>query len=459
MAIFVLAVFMVSIVPAVFAQNIVKRLIPTPEYVEDNATDDIVASESGSGEPSIREQVVERAMISEAVRKGIPILKSVAARRIQEMGKEDFREEKRMILQMAVGKCDQTDDPEACEERLQERVQKVEALGEAALVRLQNFEQRKLNKIAGFNEIQQDEDFKKFKEENAYKARKIAASELKNVKQQYLKIKERYNISKQRFSETKEKFTRAKERVQECTEDESAECQMIREEIRVNAQEHVSNIADVIIEHLNKVRSRIESNEDLTEEEAAEMLDEIEDYIAEIKEAKNTILASESKEEVLQAVNQIKNKWQIMEKRLGVTVGRTVNARVGGIIVKSEQLGIKLERIMERMAENGIDTNGIQVHVDEFDSSIESAKENYKAAMDKFTEAKTKDVPDTAIVREGQQLMKDAHAALKDAQSKLREIVLSINQAGGASELEEDESEEALALVDEEIVAEEVSEE
>ncbi|MCK5026163.1 MAG: hypothetical protein KAS15_06210, partial [Nanoarchaeota archaeon] len=43
------------------------------------------------------------------------VVKSVAVRRIQEMNKEQFREEKEFLLEKAIEKCDETDDPEACE--------------------------------------------------------------------------------------------------------------------------------------------------------------------------------------------------------------------------------------------------------------------------------------------------------------------------------------------------------
>ena len=441
MAIFVLTVFLVSIAPTAFAQTISARMVrPTG----DNMTVTAVSEVSGA---------------AKAVRAEKPVIQSVAARKIAVMNTEQFREQKEVLLQKAIEKCSLTDAPEECSQNLQQRVETVKNLGEKALERVQTFEERKLNKVAGFRELQEDEDFKVFNKENAFKARTIAASKITEAKQDYLAAKGRFTMAKQRFDETTEKFARAKERVNECEGNEDEECQIAREEIRIRAQEHVSNIADTIIEHLNQVRNRIESNEDLSEEDAAEMIDEVESYIEEIEDAKETILTSESKEEVLEAVNNVRDRWQNMQNRLGVIVGNTVNARVGGIIVQSEQLQIKLERILERMAENGRDTDSIETLVDEFGDSIEEAKADYKAAIGKFREAKDMETPGSALVQEGHNLMKEAHAALKEAQSKLREIVLAIKQAGGSVELEGDESEEALALADEEVVLEEGTEE
>lgn len=388
------------------------------------------------------------------------IMKSVAVRRIQEMNKEEFREEKQILLEKAIQKCDETDDPETCQQKLRVRVEQIQKIGTAALTRVQNFEQRKLEKITEFNNLQEDKDFSKFKEENAFKARKIAETKIQQAKKAYLVAKEKFTNARNKADETKDKFKLAKEKVLKCKGDEGEECEGIRAQINTKAKEHVMNIADVILEHLNKIKSRVESNEDLSDEEAAEMIAELDAQIAEIEAAKETIEISESKEEIIKATKEIKNSWQRMKKNVEVTVGKLVNARIGGIIVKSEQLQIKLERIMERIAEEGTDTTELESLVDEFNISIETAKEKYKLAIEKFTEAKNNTItPDTALIREGQEFMKDAHAALQDAQKTLRDILHMIKQVGAEEELEEDESDEAAAEVDEEVVEEAEEEE
>ena len=328
------------------------------------------------------------------------------------------------------------------------------------MTRVQNFEQRKLEKITEFNQLQQDKDFSKFKEENAFKAREIAGENLKKAKDAYMTAKEKFVNARNKAENTKEKFNAAKDKVLKCSGDDSEECEEMREQINAKAKEHVMNIADVILEHLNKIKSRAESNEDLSEEEAAEIIAEVDGYIGEIEAAKEIIATSESKEEIIKATKEIKNSWQRMRKNVEVTVGKLVNARIGGIIVKSEQLQIKLERIMERIAEEGTDTTELESLVDEFNISIETAKDNYKLAIEKFTEAKNNTInPDTALIREGQEFMKAAHAALQDAQKNLRDIVHLIKQVGAEEELEEDESDEAAAEVDEEVVEEAEEEE
>ena len=444
MAMIVLAVFLVSMIPAALAQ--------------DGASD--INAELNSNEDNGEATPVAISARPKLISAEKPVLKSVAVRRIQEMNKEQFREEKELLLQKAIDKCEGTDDPEACEEKLRLRVEQIQKIGTAALTRVQNFEQRKLEKITEFNQLQQDKDFSKFKEENAFKAREIAGENLKKAKDAYMTAKEKFVNARNKAENTKEKFNAAKDKVLKCSGDDSEECEEMREQINAKAKEHVMNIADVILEHLNKIKSRAESNEDLSEEEAAEIIAEVDGYIGEIEAAKETIATSESKEEIIKATNEIKNSWQRMKKNVEVTVGKLVNARIGGIIVKSEQLQIKLERIMERIAEEGTDTTELESLVDEFNISIETAKEKYKLAIEKFTEAKNNTItPDTALIREGQEFMKAAHAALQDAQKNLRDIVHLIKQVGAEEELEEDESDEAAAEVDEEVVEEAEEEE
>ncbi|MCK5630292.1 MAG: hypothetical protein KAI26_06770, partial [Nanoarchaeota archaeon] len=120
MAMIVLAVFLVSMIPAALAQ--------------DGASD--INAELNSNEDNGEATPVAISARPKLISAEKPVLKSVAVRRIQEMNKEQFREEKELLLQKAIDKCEGTDDPEACEEKLRLRVEQIQKIGTAALTRV-----------------------------------------------------------------------------------------------------------------------------------------------------------------------------------------------------------------------------------------------------------------------------------------------------------------------------------
>ena len=259
--------------------------------------------------------------------------------------------------------------------------------------------------------------------------------------QNFQTAKQKFETATNKYQESKLKFSQTKERIRECEETDSEECIALGEEVKERAREQIGNTADMILEHLEKVKSKVESNEDLSEEESAEIIAKLDEEIAAIEDAKSTIESSEDKEDVIEAAKKLKRVWVRVKERAKEHVGRIVNARIGGIIVKSKHLEVKLERILTRMAEKGLDTSGVESLVDEFNTKLDEAKTHYETAVDKFNEAKAEDEPNAEIIKEAQSYMEEAKEALQDAQKILRDIVLAIKQAGGADELEETEEE------------------
>ncbi|MBW2974724.1 hypothetical protein KY366_03305 [Candidatus Woesearchaeota archaeon] len=298
-------------------------------------------------------------------------------------------------------------------------------------------QERKIQKSDELKSIKANPKLVKYKENLAFKAREITKTKLATARQNYVKAKERYQTAKQNYVAAHERFREAKQRIANCKDEDGGECAQLTEQIRDRAKESLLKTADRIIEHLNKVKANVESNEDLSEEEAADIVEKIDAMIEEVEEAKSAAESAESKEDVIEATKTIKQAWLRNKKRLTIHTGRIVNARIGGIIVKIKRLEVKLETILERMEEKGLDTSEIQSMVDQFNEKTEEAKESYENALDKFKEAASAEDVESAheLAVEGHRYMKAAQQSLQEAQKLLRDIVHSIRQAGGQEEM------------------------
>lgn len=202
-----------------------------------------------------------------------------------------------------------------------------------------------------------------------------------------------------------------------------------------------------MISHLEKVKTTAQSNEDLTEQEASEIITKIDAEIKELQDAKAKAEAATTKEELKEASNTILNSWKDINRYTLFHIAKIVNARHGGIIVKLKHLELRLQKVLEKMEENGKDTSAIQPLVDEFNKYLEEAKTKFDLAEQKFEDFKALPEPKgeegNKIIQEAQGYMKEARDSLKNAQEKLKEIVKAVKDAKGDKELAETTTEEA----------------
>jgi len=348
-----------------------------------------------------------------------------------------------------------------------ERLRKMTNLDEAKLAKIADLDEVQLNKLAvlqrarvrEFAELDKAQikerltnlKIKKVKKVNLFRKRVIFENKLKAANNRYNTAKQNFIKAKNAYREKRQNFLEIKEKLKACKGVESEECTQLNADALAHAKELSINAANMAIEHLNKIKESIEGNDDLEEEDAANMIANIDNAISELEAAKADVEAAETKEEVKEAAAVINRIWRRHAVRIKRYAARVVHAKVGEIIVRSEQLERKLDRILTRMEENGIDVNGIDEKVDAFSAKIEEAKDLYKQSREKFIEAKEGE--SEATVQDARRLAKDAHRVLLDAHRIIKDIFKSIKDAGGSIEVEEEE--EIEVIEDEEEVEEE----
>ncbi len=425
----VLMIFLTSLVSFSFAKN---------ENI-------VVASESKSeGEDT---QIVTAKSL-----KAAKVTKAVVAANIREHQMER--------LMLAVEKCkEQNITAEGCEAKLQKRIALIDKLNEKDLQRIEKIQAVRTEKIKKLADLRLQKSFMKFNKEGL-KARVIAEKDLIRARLNYIKAKENYLNAKKNYINNKNKFLTVKEELKKCRGLETEECINKRVLIIAYSKEYLLHISDLILKELDKIKNKIESSEDLSEEEVNELLNTINEKIGKIEEAKGVIenLNNEStKEDIKDAAKLIKKAWLETRYVARRAAGQLINSRIGGIIVKSKQLEIKLNRILEKMIEQGKDISKVENLVEDFNSMLESARNNYEKAVEKYKEARLATENIGEIIQEAHGYMKQAHIDLKDAHKILRDIFQELKNQGVEQELisEENVAEEQ---VDEDLAEEETEE-
>ena len=155
-----------------------------------------------------------------------------------------------------------------------------------------------LAKTAKLKNLTSKPNFEKYRQNLEFKARALTKVKLEKARTNFLKAKDNFLKARERYEGAHQKFSEAKLKVEECKEEETEKCMEIKEQIKEHAKESLTAIADRILEHLEKLKAKVESNEDLSEEEAAEIIAKIGEQKTSIEEAKNIIETSETKEQV-----------------------------------------------------------------------------------------------------------------------------------------------------------------
>lgn len=266
--------------------------------------------------------------------------------------------------------------------------------------------------------------------------RTIIKERLEQARANYQIAKERYQNARERYQNAKQNIDDIRAKVQACKNDDSSDCSQIRRQVKSNSKDFLSSSADKILEVLEKIKSKVESSEDLSEEDAQEILDDIDAKIAEVEDAKSVIenLNNESSsEDIKAAVQTIRDAWKDTRLTMKWSVGRLLNGRISTILANSERLGEKLQDMITKLEEKGYDATDLNGLMDDYNANIEEAKNNYDLAKEKYQEAKTVQDYDE-VLREANDYIKQAHERLKLAHKTVKEIVQQIREKAGSLE-------------------------
>jgi len=285
-----------------------------------------------------------------------------------------------------------------------------------------------------------------------FKKRIIAANKLGEAKQNYAKAGQNYLKALNSYKDAKANFTEAKEKLRECKNVDSDDCNELRKRAQNHSTEMIINSANMIIEHLNKIKEKVDSSETMNETRAEEIISEIDGYTSELENAINKTKSAETKDEIKEAAKTVSKLWIKIRNRERLHAASVVNAREWGIIKRSEHLEKRLDQTLAKMEEHGINVTEINEKINEFSAKVNESKTKYELAQNLTDGAYLEENKENLkeMVDEAKQLINESHEALKEANRMLVEIVKDIKAAGGEIAPEEETEEEEYEVVEEE---------
>lgn len=336
-----------------------------------------------------------------------------------------IRDRQRANFQAAIERCDSTPRPEECKANMQKRLALVDKLQEKDLDNLKRFQEKRAEVAEHLKQLKAGEHFKQFK--NDAKARVITAKAMSDTEARFKGSMKKADDAEKSRKDDRTDFEESREQwKKECANTKTDECKALDGKLALHVKAYLTHSLEMMIAHIEKIEERVTASEHLSETEAKEMLDKLSAAKAEVTSVKSKVdVLSETstKDDVKAATEDVRKLWSSLKQSLTIHAEKVVNARMGGIIVQSEQLRVKLAKVLERMAENGVDTTTTGSLVAEFDAKLLEAKQAYESAQEllKTASGLTGDQR-AAKVKEAQNMMKKAKDALKAAHELVQKI-------------------------------------
>ena len=125
------------------------------------------------------------------------------------------------------------------------------------------------------------------------------------------------------------------------------------------------------------------------------------------------------------------------------SAGKLINAKIGGVVVKSQKLQARLENAIAKLEETGEDTTELDQLMEQFRERVQNANTHYEQARTQHMEGGTDADVDNAM-QEANRQMQQSRNELKEAHSVLAQVMKQMrSMKGGTQALEESEAEVA----------------
>lgn len=225
--------------------------------------------------------------------------------------------------------------------------------------------------------------------------------------------------------------------------------------VKEHSGKYLLNAADAIINHLEKIKSRIQQSQNIGEEEALGLVKDLNLKIAELEEAKSYAEDAAAKDEIRQAAKTINAAWKRIRIKSEFYVSILVNKKIQETIERSEQLEKKLESILTELERKDNNIKDIEGQLTGFSERIDEARIKFRLSQEKFWEARSTGIEydlEMKIIG-AKSLSKESRAALKDSHNILKEIIKGIRALDTTIDFEKQREEEQITIKEEEETA------
>lgn len=230
-----------------------------------------------------------------------------------------------------------------------------------------------------------------------------------------------------------------KNRIRNCINNESEECQTIRETVEEVGKGVMNRACNNYENILEREKEKINKNQKLSDEEK-EVLKEAIDEEANKFQNLCSRIENATTDELREIAKEMRELTKETKLKFGMAKGLVQIRRIGLVIERAEKLETKLQNFIEK---NNVTNCGIENLTQEFNAKITEARTAYNESIDfwqQFKESIKNKEPKIELLREAQTKTQLAQLKLKEAHLILKEIIIKLRECQQIERLEVNET-------------------
>ena len=342
---------------------------------------------------------------------------------------EEIRTHQKEKLMAAVEKCSEKNmSPELCGKKFEKRTELVQRLKEKDLERVNKIEERRLEIRSEIEEMKENQKLRAFAVSNKSMLREIKRESAEKMNEKVREMEKKENESGRNMEKREKEMLRLREKVRLCSDNATNatdECRKVSNESFESAKDYLLNAVERAINALEKIKARVNSSEFLSEEEASNILVELNAEEANISAIKSQIENAGTREELRNAALSLKSEWENIREIHRTMQLRLALSHFGGIIVKSKNLEVKLNNVLEKLVIENKSVEGIEPLIIRFNEDINDTKENFNSAHEILSAALASNSKEERkeMLEKAHSYMQKSKKSLKAAAETLKEIL------------------------------------
>lgn len=222
----------------------------------------------------------------------------------------------------------------------------------------------------------------------------------------------------------KKKFLSLKPKIKACVGDSSAGCIKTREDMAEQSKFYLKGLIKLLEKNLDKVRQKSIASEHLTDEQLNTIKTEwyrLQEMIDKIKEEVNSITAKSDKTEINGVIQNVKMVTKEVKKFVRKVQTLFQEKKVVNVLARFDALEKRLEVVVKMMEERGIPIEKFDELIDAFSNNVHEARVNYKNALIERQAGNNEEAMSYFAISKG---------AFKKAHVILKEIIKLVKAAG-----------------------------
>ena len=251
---------------------------------------------------------------------------------------------------------------------------------------------------------------------------------IKEKKEKFMKAQEKYDEKMKQFQDKKEQLAGLEKKAQ-CKEDNQA-CQEKKLALKKGVQERLVHTIELIDSSLEKLLSKVEDSQTLTEQEKQETISRIKDLEMQLTAKKEKILAlgnGVSGPELKAQIKELKKLWQDVQKEQRHILTSLISHQQENVVDIYALYGTKMEAQINLLAKQGADVAKLNEILATFREKVAQLKVASESARTAWETAKSQGTPEA--MKEARTVQKKFQEMSKATKVVLRELLSEFKNA------------------------------